>query len=145
MTAQKNLYETDFYGWCSGQSEELCAGRIHNLDLLNLSEEIRYLGDSEKKELINALALMFMHLLKWAYQPGRRSGSWENTVAHRRVKIKRILKKSPSLAPHLKDCIQEAYEDAMYLASEETGLDLDKFPKEMPFSYQDAMTDKWMP
>lgn len=145
MSTHKNLYQKDFYGWCSVQSEELLAGRIHNLDLLNLSEEIRDLGENKRFELVNALALLFMHILKWKYQADRRTRSWENTINHRRMATKRILKRNPGLKAQVSECASEAYEDARYSASEETQLPLEIFPEEIPFSYEDVLAEGWLP
>lgn len=145
MTAHKSLYEKDFYGWCNDQAEELIAGRIHSLDLLNLAEEIQDLGENKRFELVNALALLFMHILKWQYQPNLRTRSWLNTIKHRQIAIRRILERNPTLKAQLAKCVDEAYEDARFDASEETKLPLEIFPEERQFSYEAVITVGWMP
>ena len=37
------------------------------------------MGRSEKRELVNRLAVLLMHLLKWRYQPNLRGKSWRLT------------------------------------------------------------------
>lgn len=131
------LYEKDFYGWCLEQSSCLKEGK--KLDVINLAEEIESLGNSEERALTNALELLFMHILKWKYQSRYRTKSWINTINHRRIKINKILKKNPSLQPKLKECIDDAYESARYLASDETKLELETFPETMEFTFHWAM------
>ncbi|KJU85436.1 protein containing DUF29 [Candidatus Magnetobacterium bavaricum] len=38
-----------------------------------------------------------MHLLKWQYQPNRRSESWRATIDNQRTDIELLLADSPSL------------------------------------------------
>lgn len=49
------------------------------------------------------MAVLLMHLLKWQYQPDRRSKSWERTIKEQRRQIHRELKATPSLTPSLQD------------------------------------------
>ncbi|MEC4817035.1 MAG: DUF29 family protein [Scytonema sp. PMC 1069.18] len=41
--------------------------------------------------------MLFSHLLKWQYQPERRSKSWERTIREQRKRISLLLDDSPSL------------------------------------------------
>lgn len=133
------LYDRDFYGWCSDQAKDLIAGRVQNLDLLNLAEEIHDLGENKRYELVNALTLLFMHILKWDQQPDRRSNSWLNTIKHRRIRIQRILGRNPSLRAKLSECVEEAYEDARFDAAEETQLPIENFPSDRQFTVEWAL------
>lgn len=135
------LYEKDFYGWCEDQARLLRENTRDNisLDFENLAEEIHDLGENKRYELVNALTLLFMHILKWEYQPSRRSPSWLNTIKHRRVRINRILNRNPSLRPQLPGCVDEAYEDARFDAAEETQLTIQTFPDEREFTVEWAL------
>ena len=44
-------YEQDFYGWTQEQASLLKAGRLNELDIDNLIEEIETMGRSEKRAL----------------------------------------------------------------------------------------------
>ena len=49
--------------------ERLC----HEIDLLNLIEEIEDLSNSERRGLVSQLTRLLIHLIKWQYQPQCRS------------------------------------------------------------------------
>ena len=61
-------YDQDFYGWTQEQAALLRAGRLNDLDIENLIEEVETMGRSEKRELESRLTVLFVHLLKWKYQ-----------------------------------------------------------------------------
>lgn len=82
MTSQ--LYETDFYAWTLEQAKLLKQGKLNQLDILNLIEEIESLGKREKQELRNRLGILIGHLLKWEYQSDKRSNSWKATIREQR-------------------------------------------------------------
>jgi hypothetical protein len=43
------------------------------------------MGRSERRSLESNLIVVLLHLLKWQYQPEKRSGSWEGSIIeHRR-------------------------------------------------------------
>ena len=79
-TISPNLYEQDFLLWIETTANLLRAGKLTEIDIANLIEEIESMGRSEKRELKNRLIVLLMHLLKWKYQPGKRSESWKNTI-----------------------------------------------------------------
>ena len=49
------LYESDFYNWTVEQVKRLRLGKLDDLDLENLAEEIESLGNQKKSELENRL------------------------------------------------------------------------------------------
>ncbi|TAD77764.1 MAG: DUF29 domain-containing protein [Oscillatoriales cyanobacterium] len=132
-------YETDYYGWVQKQVELLELGQLDRLDVTNLIEEIKSLGASERRALISDLTRLYQHLLKWIYQPSQRSPSWVATINISRRKIQTLLKENPSLKPWLPEAIQAAYADARDEAYGDTGLVLETFPIEPPFTWEDAM------
>jgi uncharacterized protein DUF29 len=143
MSTANELYKKDFHAWCNEQAEDLIAGRIHHLDLLNLAEEIKSVGNSERGKLESFLELLFMHILKWQYQPSLKCRSWRNTIKYSRKEIQWVLKKNPSLNSVLQETIEDSYRRARYQASKETGIDMDDFPEIMTFSYDSAMNQEF--
>jgi hypothetical protein len=122
------LYEQDFYQWTQEQTELMKAGALSQLDIPNLIEEIESMGRSEKRELRSRLTVLLMHLLKWDYQPDRRSGSWKSTINTQRMDIDFVLKDNPSLKHNLEIVIDETYRVARQRAADETGLPESVFP-----------------
>ncbi|WP_143171095.1 DUF29 domain-containing protein [[Phormidium ambiguum] IAM M-71] len=100
-----DLYETDFYAWTQKQAELLRQRDLNNLDIENLIQEIESLGKQEKRELVNRLGVLIGHLLKWEYQPNKRSKSWLKTIREQRRKITDLLQENPSLKPYLDEAI----------------------------------------
>jgi hypothetical protein len=92
-----SLYDQDFLAWTEQQAALLRAGRLDQLDLDNLAEELDTMGRSEWGELENRLEVLLMHMLKWDYQPARRSRSWKATMREQRNALRRLMRRSPGL------------------------------------------------
>ena len=93
----EGLYEKDFYAWTQEQAALLSQGRWTGLDISNLVEEIESLGKQQRSELRNRLKVLLIQLLKWQYQSGRRSRSWQNTINVQRMDIADLIAESPML------------------------------------------------
>lgn len=131
---QANLYETDFYAWTLEQTKLLKAGDFKHLDIANLVEEVESLGKQQRQELENRLAVLLGHLLKWEFQPDRRSKSWRATLREQRRTIQRLLAQNPSLKPYLSEAIAIAYESGLDLVVRETPLDYPDLPTDCPYT-----------
>ena len=75
-----SLYDKDFYGWTHQQAELLRTGKIAEADLKNIAEELEDMGKNLKRELVSRLKILFIHLLKWQYQPSYRGNSWRYSI-----------------------------------------------------------------
>ena len=71
-----DLYDRDFYAWTAEQAALLRAGKLSGADIPHIAEEIESMGRSEKRELVSRLTILLQHLLKWQFQPDRRSTPW---------------------------------------------------------------------
>ncbi|CRY24988.1 TPA: DUF29 domain-containing protein [Yersinia enterocolitica] len=140
-----NRYDTDFYGWTKDQADLLRSGSLSQLDTQNLLEEIESMGNSQRSELESRLEVLFLHLLKWAFQPSHRGRSWQLTIAEQRRKVARRLSKSPSLKRELDEMTTDAYGDAILSAARETGMDEKAFPKSCPWTFNQIMDSDFYP
>jgi len=138
------LYEQDFVRWTEDQAAALRAGDLDALDLENLAEEIESLGGNNRRELDSRLEVLLMHLLKWRYQPRKRTGSWESTIRSQRREIAKLLGQSPSLRREVDAMMAGAYPVARRNAAAETGLPLDTLPETCPFADR-VLEDEWLP
>ncbi|HME83775.1 MAG TPA: DUF29 domain-containing protein [Roseiarcus sp.] len=138
-------YQTDFYAWAMEQAELLRAGRVSSADIANIAEEIESMGRAEKRELVNRLEILLLHLLKWRFQPGFRSASWNSTIREQRLRLLSHLRDNPSLKAKMDEALAEAYELAVIGAARETGLPEGDFPKCSPFRYEQAMDNRFWP
>jgi uncharacterized protein DUF29 len=103
------VYEHDYYSWALEQARALKARRLERLDWENLAEEVEDLARSERRELESRLEVLLQHLLKWQFQPKRRSRSWTATIAVQRFKIRRRLEQNPGLRPAIPEILADAY------------------------------------
>jgi len=144
-TPSAQLYETDFYGWAQHQADVLRAGNFASLDLGNLIEEIEDMGKSQQRALESRLEILLMHLLKWQYQPKRRTPSWKYSIREQRLRIRDHLTKNPSLTSKIPEAQVSAYRYALLGASEETGIDESTFPAQCPWTFEEVMDSGFWP
>lgn len=147
-SAEPWAYTTDFYAWTQQQSALLREGRLGELDIPHLIEEIESLGRSEKRELESRLKILLMHLLKWQFQTARRQRherSWLATIRHQRTELRKLLRDNPSLRAYQESVFSEVYQDARYEAEAETGLSLAAFPDSVPYSLDNVLDASWLP
>lgn len=144
-TLIQSLYETDFYSWTQEQAKLLRHQQWNQLDLPNLIEEIESLGKQQRAELRNRLKVLIGHLLKWDYQPERRSRSWFMTIRVQRRDIQELLEENPSLKPYLEEALQKIYESGRDLAVGETNLPLKTFPENCPYTLDEIFRDGFYP
>ena len=140
-----NLYEQDYYCWLTQTVLHLHRREFDQLDLTNLIDEIEDMGRSERRSLESNLRVVLTHLLKWKYQPQHRSGSWRGSIAEHRIRIRKTLKDSPSLNNYLVEVLPEAYQDALTIAVQETGLGSETFPVECEWPLQSVLDEMWLP
>jgi hypothetical protein len=138
-------YDQDIVAWAHEQAILLRSGQLANLDREHLAEEIEAMSASERRELRDRLKVLLQHLLKWQYQPERRSRSWLATMLEQRDSIEDVLKSSPSLRSACADELAAAYSSAVRYTAEATGKDARAFPVTCPYSLGDVLADGWLP
>ena len=141
----ETLYDRDFYLWTETTAKLLAQRKFSEVDIVNLVEEIKTLGRSEKRELKNRLIVLLTHLLKWKYQPGKRSESWRSTISEQRISLEALLEDSPSLKPFLPEAFDKCYQKARLKAANETGIRQDIFPSESPFTPEETFSFECLP
>ncbi len=137
-----DLYDRDFYAWANQQAALLRAGALSAADIAHIAEEIESMGRSEKRELINRLAVLLLHLLKWEHQPARRGRSWLLSIREQRREVAEVLGDNPSLRSRLPELLADAYSKALLAAQRETGLPEHAFPAECPWTCEQAMQEE---
>jgi len=143
--SQLTSYESDFARWAAEQGALLRDGRLDALDRDNLAEEIESLGRSERYEIESRLKVLLVHLLKWAFQPGKRKAGWKATIREQRGRIARRMRESPSLAGYPGEILAEEYPYAVAGAAEETGLPEETFPAACPFTIEQILDADFLP
>ncbi|MEB3358202.1 MAG: DUF29 domain-containing protein [Synechococcales bacterium] len=144
-SANSPLYDCDYHQWLRSTAQLLRDGRFSQVDWLHLIEEIEDMGRSERRAVESNLEVVLMHLLKYRYQADRRSPSWRYTLTEHRNRLAKLLRDSPSLRRYLDSCFDDCYQTARRLAADETGLELNQFPDQPPFSPTEALDMDYLP
>jgi hypothetical protein len=133
-----SLYEEDETAWLEQMAELVAQRRCDELDLDHLSEFLNDMARRDRREVMSRLRVLLMHLLKWEYQPERRSNSWRGSIFSQRRDLIQLLE-SGTLRKHAAEVFAEAYRDAVELAAVETEMAEELFPFEPPWSLDDAL------
>ena len=138
-----NLYEQDYYLWVEDILKKIQEKRWDEMDWDNLWEEIDDMGKSQKQRLTSNLRILLMHLLKWEFQPEKRTNSWKYTIIEHRRRILEQLEDSPSLKTHLNLKFEATYQKACKDVSLETNLSLNIFPEKSPYKVEQVLDEDW--
>ena len=138
-------YDRDLIAWATENAALLRAGKLDRIGAAHIAEELDDLGKSERRALGNQLRNLVMHLLKWEFQPERRTGSWRSSIDNARAEIAEILEDSPSLRPAAAERLEKGYPLARKNAVSETGLEPGAFPQQCPYSLEQVLSDDFWP
>ena len=138
-------YATDLSLWAQQTADLLREKRWQDIDLEHLIEEMEDLRKSEKRGISSQLIRLLLHLLKWEYQPQRRSDSWLDSITDSRLQIELAIKDSPSLKNYPLQELAQAYQRARWSASKQTHLPLSTFPETCPYALDNILAEDWLP
>jgi hypothetical protein len=134
---QKTLYERDLNLWLELAIDQLKSGKLHDLDVENLVEELEGLAGRDRRELKNRLTTLLEHLLKRCYVKSEYDyAGWQTTIARTRIEIENILEQSPSLESYINnpELFQKAFKNALRIVRAESGYKSVKFPDSWQFA-----------
>jgi hypothetical protein len=137
-------YDTDVVAWANEQATLLREGRLTEIDVLNIAEEIEDVAKTEQRELGHRLQVLIAHLLKWKFQPSHRGKSWKATIRAQRIEIRYALSKMPSLKRAFDDeeWLNLVWMHAVALAQRETELE---YPEQWIWALGEILSDDFWP
>jgi hypothetical protein len=142
------LYASDPYVWALSQSEALRAGRLGDLDLMNLAEEIEGLAIATRSAVRSRTRTVIEHLLKLQHSPASepRHG-WRRTVRVQRSELRDDL--TPILRRQLEDDLADLYRDGRENAADDLQSHgepaaADTLPRDCPYSLAQILSE-WLP
>lgn len=144
-TDSATLYEQDYLSWLTETARLLRSRQFSDVDIANLVEELEDMGRSEKRALESNLEILLRHLLKYQYQPERRSNSWRFTILEHRDRIDKAFRDSPSLRPYCASIFADCYSLARKKAAVETGLPLTTFPERASYTIESTLNPDFLP
>ena len=142
------LHASDSYLWALSQAEALRAGRLEDLDLAHLAEELEGLAIATRSAVRSRTRTIIEHLLKLQFSPAAepRHG-WRRTVRVQRSGLRDDL--TPTLGRQLEDDLADLYRDGRENAAD----DLQSYaepaaaaalPQDCPYSLDHILGD-WLP
>ena len=111
----RSFYETDYYTWVQETVRLLREGRLSEVDLDHLVEEVEDLGKSLKRELVGLLAQSFSHFIKYRYLLDRSPGDERKWRVDAQVfwgDAMSVLRHNPGLKGTMDRIVEEAWEKA---------------------------------
>lgn len=79
----KTLYDTDFVEWTARTAELVRSGRLSEVDLEQVAEEIEDLGKRDRASAESLLFRILLHQVKRKIQPERDGASWRKSIVDR--------------------------------------------------------------
>lgn len=138
-------YLADFNAWVTQTTQLLRDRRWHEIDVAHLIEEVEDLGKSERRGIASQLTRLLLHLLKWHYQPQRRSDSWLDSITDARTQIALAIEDSPSLKSYPAEQLEESYQRARRQAAKQRKLNISVFPQTCPYALDLILSEDWLP
>lgn len=136
IARKTSLYDSDLNLWIETAIAQLKTGNLQDLDIENLIEELEGLAGRDRRELKNRLTTLIEHLLKRCYVKSEYDyAGWQTTIARTRIKIRDILRQSPSLKNYVNspELFQQSFKDALFIVKSEVGYQSVNFPDSWKF------------
>lgn len=141
----ETTYTTDFNQWVQQTAQLLRDRRWQEIDIQHLIEEVEDLGKSERRGVASQLTRLLLHLLKWQYEPERRSDSWLDSITDARTQIELAIADSPSLKSYPEEQLKKSYQRARRQAAKQTEMPLEGFPEDCPYTLELVLDEDWLP
>ncbi|PZV16141.1 MAG: DUF29 domain-containing protein [Leptolyngbya sp.] len=139
------IYSADFSDWTRQTAQLLRERRWHEIDVANLIDEVEDLGKSERRAIASQLTRLLLHLLKWQYQPQRRSDSWLDSITDARTQIDLAIQDSLSLKGYPAEQLEDSYRRARRQAATQTKLEISTFPETCQHAIDLVLAEDWLP
>ena len=108
-------------------------------------ELLNEMGVSEKRSIVSFLRILILHLLKFDYQPKKRSISWKSSARNSSNALRDMFNRSQTLKNYAIEQIEKdksIYSEALNSAIDETGLEREVFPEENEYDLIDIIEKK---
>lgn len=145
--ADAALYEEDFYLWVERQADLLREGRLRELDVTHLIEEVEDLGANLKGMAFSRTQQIIRHLLKLQYssaaQPRR---LWRQSIRDERDQLELHL--TSSLRNLVQSTLATRYAAARRRAAEdltEYNESVEDLPEALPYTLEQILSHDWFP
>jgi hypothetical protein len=135
------LYEADETAWLEAMSELIDQGRMDELDYSHLAEYLTDMANRDRRRVESRMAVLIEHLLKWVFQPDKRTRSWQRTILVQSEELSEDCA-SGVLRRHAEASLAKAYTKAVKRAAIATGLSEQTFPLECPYTLDQLLSSE---
>lgn len=142
--ATKTLYDIDFAEWCARTADLVRAGRLDDVDLEHVAEEIEDMGKRDRRAATNRTRALLMHLLKWAAKEEKRFPSWKATITEQRRRLSAIFEDSGSVRAYVQKNLAVIYREASKDALSEMGRS-QGLPVKCPWTVKNILDTDFLP
>src|SRR5262245_35541323 len=102
------LYLADETAWLEQMARLIGKRRYDELDYSSLKGYVEDMAIRDRREVKSRLTVLTVHVLKWTYQPKKRSRSWSGTILAQQDELTDILT-SKLLRKHAIEILGDAY------------------------------------
>lgn len=132
------LYREDETAWLDAMAEAVRRRDFEGLDFEHLEEYLSDMAERDRREVKSRLVILLAQLLKWEFQPEKRSRSWRTTVLNQRQEPAEPAGRG-ALRRHAEAILAAACANAVELAASETGRPGGSFPPECPYTFAELL------
>src|SRR5437660_786851 len=136
--ALPSLFDQDETAWLDQTAQLVAQRRFDEIDHESLSEYLTDMAKRDRREVYRRLVTLLIHLLKWEFQPDRRSNSRQGTIMEQQREL-RLLLESGTLRRHAEEVMAKAYKEAVKQAATETGLAAETFPSDCRYALDELV------
>ena len=138
--ATPELYLRDETAWLEATAELVRGGRLELVDTVSLAEYLTDMAKRDRREVRSRLAVLLHHLLKWHFQPAKRTKSWQRTVIVQRHELDGAIGEGGVLRAHADEVLTDQYAEAVRRAAADTGLPRTTFPATCPWTVEQLLS-----
>jgi predicted DNA-binding ribbon-helix-helix protein len=141
-------HEEDFLLWTEEQASLLRAGRIAELDVENILDEIEDMGREQKMALQSLMRMILVHLLKLDLSMARDPrAKWIEEVLEFRAQAESRLDDTPSLRHYADELFRKAWPQARRIAQKslEAHGEVAELPAECPYTLEQVLDADFLP
>jgi hypothetical protein len=143
-----STYEHDFLLWTEQQAALLRAGKLSELDIEHIREEIESMGKEQKLALQSLLRMILVHLLKLDLSPATEPrAKWIEEVLEFRAQAENRLEDTPSLRHYADELFAKAWPQARRIAQKSFELHGEQVqvPAECPYTLEQVLDPDFLP
>ena len=135
----KALYDQDEFGWLLEQAGLLRAEQFDKIDHHTLAEFLTDIALTQRHAFRSAMAVLLQHMLKVLMQPEKLTRRWHSTIGVQQDHARVIVRDNPGMRRYLPDIYADAYSAARRFASDDTGIEVTRFPVDNPWTMDEAL------